>query len=74
VRLQLDTGNLAMAGRDPRVGADSATAVVVTGMFGLGAAVDLRAVLRSGGRSLAVAATGSALLVVLVTAGLFLVT
>ena len=32
---------VAMAGRDPRVGADSATAVVVTGMFGLGALLAL---------------------------------
>jgi hypothetical protein len=47
--------------------------LLCAGMFGLGAAVDLRAVLRSGGRSLAVAATGSTLLVALATAGLLLV-
>jgi uncharacterized integral membrane protein (TIGR00698 family) len=51
-----------------------ASLLLCAGMFGLGAAVDLRAVLRSGGRALVVAATGSVLLVVLVTAGLFLVT
>ena len=32
---------VALAGRDPRVGSDSATAVVVTGMFGLGALLAL---------------------------------
>lgn len=39
------------------------------GMFALGAVVDLRAVVRSGGPSLAVAAAGSALLLTLVTIG-----
>lgn len=34
-------GLVAIAGRDPRIGADSATAVVVTGMFGLGALLAL---------------------------------
>lgn len=34
-------GLVALAGRDPRVGPDSATAVVVTGMFGLGALLAL---------------------------------
>lgn len=51
-----------------------ASLLLCAGMFGLGAAVDLRSVLRTGGRSLAVAATGSVLLVGLATAGLFLVT
>lgn len=51
-----------------------ASLLLCAGMFGLGAAVDLRSVLRSGGRSLAVAATGSVLLTGLATAGLFLVT
>ncbi len=46
--------------------------LLCAGMFGLGAAVDLRAVLRSGGRSLAVAATGSTLLITLATTGLLL--
>ena len=32
---------VALAGRDPRIGSDSATAVVVTGMFGLGALLAL---------------------------------
>lgn len=32
---------VAVAGRDPRIGADTATAVVVTGMFGLGALLAL---------------------------------
>jgi ABC-type Mn2+/Zn2+ transport system permease subunit len=34
-------GLVAVAGRDPRIGADSATAVVVTGTFGLGALLAL---------------------------------
>lgn len=37
----LAAGGVALASRDPRVGADSATAVVVTGMFGLGALLAL---------------------------------
>ncbi|HEV2723304.1 MAG TPA: metal ABC transporter permease [Thermoleophilaceae bacterium] len=37
----LAAGCVALASRDPRVGADSATAVVVTGMFGLGALLAL---------------------------------
>ena len=43
------------------------------GMFALGAAVDLRAVLRTGGPSLAVAGAGSALLLALTTVGVLLV-
>jgi uncharacterized integral membrane protein (TIGR00698 family) len=43
------------------------------GMFALGAAVDLRAVVRTGGPSLAVAGTGSALLLAMTTAGVLLV-
>ena len=34
-------GLVALTGRDPRIGADSATAVVVTGLFGLGALLAL---------------------------------
>ena len=37
----LAAGLVAIAGRDPRIGADSATAVVVTGLFGLGALLAL---------------------------------
>jgi ABC-type Mn2+/Zn2+ transport system permease subunit len=37
----LAAGLVALASRDPRIGADSATAVVVTGMFGLGALLAL---------------------------------
>lgn len=37
----LAAGLVAMAGRDSRIGADSATAVVVTGLFGLGALLAL---------------------------------
>lgn len=37
----LAAGFVAAASRDPRIGADSATAVVVTGMFGLGALLAL---------------------------------
>ncbi|MGI8944955.1 MAG: metal ABC transporter permease [Thermoleophilaceae bacterium] len=37
----LAAGLVALAGRDPRLGADSATAVVVTGLFGLGALLAL---------------------------------
>lgn len=43
------------------------------GMFALGAAVDLRAVVRTGGPSLAVAGAGSALLLTLTTIGVLLV-
>lgn len=43
------------------------------GMFALGAAVDLRAVVRTGGPSLAVAGAGSALLLALTTVGVLLV-
>lgn len=43
------------------------------GMFALGAAVDLRAVVRTGGPSLAVAGAGSALLLGLTTVGVLLV-
>ncbi len=43
------------------------------GMFALGAAVDLRAVVRTGGPSLAVAGAGSALLLTLTTVGVLLV-
>lgn len=43
------------------------------GMFALGAAVDLRAVIRSGGPSLAVAGAGSALLLTLTTAGVLII-
>jgi uncharacterized integral membrane protein (TIGR00698 family) len=43
------------------------------GMFALGAAVDLRAVVRTGGPSLAVAGAGSVLLLTLTTAGVLLV-
>lgn len=50
-----------------------ASLLLCAGMFGLGAAVDLRAVLRSGGRSLAVAATGTTLLVTLSAVGVLLV-
>lgn len=43
------------------------------GMFALGAAVDLRAVVRSGGPSLAVAGAGSAVLLTLTTAGVLII-
>jgi len=43
--------------------------LLCAGMFALGAAVDLRAVIRSGGPSLAVAGAGSALLLTLTTTG-----
>jgi uncharacterized membrane protein YadS len=43
------------------------------GMFALGAAVDLRAVVRSGGPSLAVAGAGSALLLTLTTVGVLII-
>lgn len=46
--------------------------LLCAGMFGLGAAVDLRAVVRTGGPSLAVAGTGSLLLLGLTTAGVLL--
>ena len=47
--------------------------LLCAGMFGLGAAVDLRAVVRSGGPSLAVAGAGSVVLLTLTTAGVLLV-
>ena len=47
--------------------------LLCAGMFALGAAVDLRAVVRTGGPSLAVAGAGSALLLTLTTAGVLLV-
>jgi uncharacterized integral membrane protein (TIGR00698 family) len=47
--------------------------LLCAGMFALGAAVDLRAVVRTGGPSLAVAGTGSALLLSLTTVGVLLV-
>jgi uncharacterized integral membrane protein (TIGR00698 family) len=47
--------------------------LLCAGMFGLGAAVDLRAVLRTGGPSLAVAGAGSLTLLALTTAGVLLV-
>ncbi len=47
--------------------------LLCAGMFALGAAVDLRAVVRTGGPSLAVAGAGSALLLTLATAGVLLV-
>jgi uncharacterized integral membrane protein (TIGR00698 family) len=43
------------------------------GMFALGAAVDLRAVVRSGGPSLAVAGAGSAILLTLTTVGVLII-
>ncbi|MFC4858188.1 YeiH family protein [Actinophytocola glycyrrhizae] len=47
--------------------------LLCAGMFALGAAVDLRAVVRSGGPSLAVAGAGSAVLLAMVTVGVLLV-
>lgn len=47
--------------------------LLCAGMFALGAAVDLRTVVRTGGPSLAVAGAGSALLLALATAGVLLV-
>ena len=47
--------------------------LLCAGMFALGAAVDLRAVLRSGGPSLAVAGAGSAILLTLTTAGVLII-
>jgi uncharacterized integral membrane protein (TIGR00698 family) len=47
--------------------------LLCAGMFGLGAAVDLRAVARTGGPSLAVAGTGSLVLLALTIAGVLLV-
>jgi uncharacterized integral membrane protein (TIGR00698 family) len=47
--------------------------LLCAGMFALGAAVDLRAVVRTGGPSLAVAGAGSTLLLTLTTAGVLLV-
>ncbi len=47
--------------------------LLCAGMFALGAAVDLRAVVRTGGPSLAVAGAGSVLLLALTTAGVLLV-
>lgn len=47
--------------------------LLCAGMFALGAAVDLRAVVRTGGPSLAVAGAGSALLLTLTTTGVLLV-
>jgi uncharacterized integral membrane protein (TIGR00698 family) len=47
--------------------------LLCAGMFGLGAAVDLRAVVRSGGPSLAVAGAGSVLLLAMTTTGVLLV-
>jgi len=47
--------------------------LLCAGMFGLGAAVDLRAVVRTGGPSLAVAGAGSVMLLGLTTAGVLLV-
>lgn len=44
--------------------------LLCAGMFGLGAAVDLRSVVRSGGPAIAVAGAGSVALVALVTTGL----
>jgi uncharacterized membrane protein YadS len=49
-----------------------ANLLLCAGMFALGAAVDLRAVIRSGGPSLAVAGAGSALLLTLTTAGVLI--
>lgn len=49
-----------------------ANLLLCAGMFGLGTAVDLRAVVRSGGPSLAVAGAGSLVLVALATAGVLL--
>ncbi len=46
--------------------------LLCAGMFALGAAVDLRAVIRSGGPSLAVATAGSALLLTLTTTGVLI--
>lgn len=46
--------------------------LLCAGMFGLGTAVDLRAVVRGGGPSLAVAGAGSVVLLTLVTAGVLL--
>ncbi len=46
--------------------------LLCAGMFGLGAAVDLRAVVRGGGPSLAVAGAGSAVLLTLTTTGVLL--
>lgn len=51
----------------------AATLLLCAGMFGLGAAVDLRAVVRSGGSALTVAAVGSIALATLAATGLRLV-